>query len=293
VTITIKPLEELTKDLKSIDYKDLQVRLTHDRKVEEINLLASGINEMMERLERSSSFQKDFIHYASHELRTPLAAMISITENALHNNSSQVQLIKAMRELFQQQKDLVNITNSLLYLSDSKFAQEGLEFNPVRLDETVFHSAEIMKNYFPDAQIEVQLEGDIANPDFFVIAANEPLLMIAFNNLLKNALQYSTDRSAKIKIHFTEQQRGVRFINRGDPIREPYLGRIFTPFYRSGNSSGIKGSGLGLALVYQAAKLHNAEISYTYKDGANIFNFLFTVQNISLLQKPIIMQTSQ
>ena len=293
VTIYTRPLEELTKDLKSIDYNDLRIRLTQDRKVEEINLLASGINQMMERLERSSSFQKDFIHYASHELRTPLASMIAITENALHNNSSQAELIKSMRELFQQQKDLVNITNSLLYLSDSKFAQEGLEFNPVRLDEMVFRTAEVMKNLFPDARIEVQLEGAIDNPDLFVIAANEPMLLIAFNNLLKNALQYSIDRSAKINIHFTEEQRGVEFINYGDPIKEIHLSRIFTPFYRSANSSGIKGSGLGLALVYQAAELHNAEIHYSYRDGANVFDFIFKTENTSLLKKPLSEQVSQ
>lgn len=285
VAITIKPLEGLTKDLKSIDYKNMKVRLAYDRKVKEINQLAFGINQMMERLERSSSFQKDFIHYASHELRTPLAAMISITENALHNDDSQLQLKKAMQELFQQQKELVNITNSLLYLSDSRLAQEGLEFSPVRLDEIVFHSAEIMKNYFPDTKIEVELEDNTTSPDHFMIAGNEPLLMIAINNLLKNALQYSDDRSAKIKVTFAALERKVIFINKGLRISEPHLERIFTPFYRSGNSLGVKGSGLGLALVYQSAKLHNAEIRYSYKEGANIFELAFKSQNISLIGK--------
>lgn len=285
VAITIKPLEELTKDLKSIDYKNMQVRLAYDRKAKEINQLAFGINQMMERLERSSSFQRDFIHYASHELRTPLAAMISITENALHNNNSQAQLVKAMQELFQQQKEMVNMTNSLLYLSDSRSVQEGLEFKSVRLDEIVFHSAEIMNNYFPEAKTQVQLEGDMTNPDHFIIAANEPLLMIAFNNLLKNALQYSDDRAATIRVNFAEQERKVIFINKGQRISEPYLERIFTPFYRSGNSLGVKGSGLGLALVYQSAKLHNAEVRYSYKEGANNFELVFKSQNISLITK--------
>jgi signal transduction histidine kinase len=81
----MKPLNALKKDLQNIDYTNLNSRLPERGRGEEIDELSNNINRMLERLEQSIIFQKDFIKYASHELRTPLAAMISITENALND----------------------------------------------------------------------------------------------------------------------------------------------------------------------------------------------------------------
>lgn len=276
VKYAIKPLESLKKNLQGIDYNNLNFRLSEKGQGEEVDSLSNNINRMVERLEQSVLFQKDFIKYASHELRTPLAAMISITENAINNELDNAGHRQALNKLLQQEKSLAGITNSLLFLSDNKLVKDGLNYPLVRLDEMVFHSLDIIRNLFPDAEIDVKLEGEINNENSLLVSAYEPLILVAFNNLLKNAIQYSDNNAAHIIIDVTNETKTVKFLNSGKRIKDEEIEHIFAPFYRSENAKTIKGSGLGLALVYQTAKLHNAVVHYSFENDTNIFKFILS-----------------
>ena len=108
-----------------------------------------------------------------------------------------------------------------------------------------------------------------------MVSAYEPLILVAFNNLLKNAIQYSDNNAAHIIIDVTNETKTVKFLNSGKRIKDEEIEHIFAPFYRSENAKTIKGSGLGLALVYQTAKLHNAVVHYSFENDTNIFKFIF------------------
>jgi signal transduction histidine kinase len=271
----IAPLESLKNNLQNINSASLGIRLQEKGQGEEVDSLAANFNQMLERLQQSFSIQKDFVHYASHELRTPLTAMIGITENALGQNLQPKQYRQALEQLYHQQQNLTGITNSLLLLSDYKIVTER-EYPSVRLDELLFRSVEIIHALFPDALIEVNLEGSASTEESLMVNANEPLLSMAFNNLLKNALQYSVDNRAVVIVRFTETEKAVIFMNKGEPLSSGEIRMIFTPFYRASNAAMIKGSGLGLPLVKQIAELHKATISYEFDDGFTVFRFSFS-----------------
>src|SRR5213075_778299 len=134
------------------------------------------------------------------------------------------------------------------------------EYPMIRLDELIFHSIEIIKDLFPDAKIEMNLEGEPSNESLLLIHANEPLILMGLNNLLKNALQYSTDNKVTVIIAITEKKKQVQFINTGKSFSEEEKEKLFTPFYRGPNATTVKGHGLGLALVKQIMQLHHATI---------------------------------
>lgn len=270
----INPLESLKSNLQNINSASLGIRLREEGQGEEVNSLAANFNQMLERLQQSFSIQKDFVHYASHELRTPLTAMIGITENALGQRLQPEQYQQALEQLYQQQQNLTDITNSLLLLSDYKIVTER-DYPRVRLDELLFRSVEIIQALFPDALIEVNLEGSASSEELLMVNANEPLLSMAFNNLLKNALQYSVDNRAMVIVRFTENEKAVIFKNTGDPLSPGEIRMLFTPFYRASNASMIKGSGMGLPLVKQIAELHKATIHYERDNGYTVFRFSF------------------
>lgn len=271
----IRPLDVLKKSLKNINYNNLGFRLQETGQGEEVDSLSATFNQMLERLQKSISFQKDFIHYASHELRTPLAAMVGLTENAIDKPMSPEQANQLLKALFQQQQNLTNITNSLLLLSDNNGQISRQEYPKIRLDEIVFRSVEIMKIIFPDSHIEVDIQGRLNFESSLLISGSEPLILMSFNNLLKNALQYSADKNVKVTINITQSGKEVRFVNSGEPFSEYEKERIFTPFYRASNSSAIKGHGLGLPLVRQILEMHGAVIYYLYHEGFNEFKIVF------------------
>jgi len=277
----ISPLDSLKHKLNNINYNNLHLRLPVTGQGEEVNSLSANFNQMLGRLEQSFSFQKDFVHYASHELRTPLAAMVGLTENSMNNPKAGEQSQEVLKQLLNQQKNLTDITNSLLLLSGDKIRLNGHEYPMIRLDELIFHAIEITKDLFPDAKIEMNLEGEPSNENLLLIHANEPLILMGFNNLLKNALQYSTDNRVAVIMTVTEQQKQVQFINEGNFFSGEEKEKLFTPFYRGPNAATVKGHGLGLALVKQIMELHHASIAYSYVNQTNIFTITFDEKQIS------------
>jgi signal transduction histidine kinase len=270
----ITPLEILKSNLNNINSANLDIRLKQEGQGEEVNSLAANFNQMLERLQQSFSIQKDFVHYASHELRTPLTAMIGITENALGQDLNAKQYRQALEQLYQQQQNLTDITNSLLLLSDYKIITER-DYPLVRLDELLFRSVEIIQALFPDCRIEVNFEGEASGEEALMVNANVPLLTMAFNNLLKNALQYSSNKKAIVVIHLLDNAPRLIFKNMGAPLSAAEEQMLFTPFYRASNATAIRGNGLGLPLVKQIAELHKATVSF-YREGEfNVFCFSF------------------
>lgn len=270
----IKPLDTLKNNIQQINPSNLDMRLQQSKQGEEVDSLAANFNQMLERLQQSFSIQKDFVHYASHELRTPLTAMIGITENALSKKIDNDQFNRILKQLYYHQQNLAGITNSLLLLSDDKLMFEKT-YPSVRLDELVFRSVEIIQNLYPEAHINVNFVGTPLSEESLMVRANEPLLLLAFNNLLKNALQYSFRNEAIITINVSGSKKQIEFKNIGSPISEEESKMIFTPFYRAANSKLIKGHGLGLSLVRQIVKLHNALITYSREQEYNVFHFIF------------------
>jgi signal transduction histidine kinase len=275
----IKPLDVLNREIENISSENLHMRLVESGQEEEVNRLATNFNQMLVRLEQSFNFQKDFIHYASHELRTPLTAMIGVTETALTKELSNAQYHAILQKLYAQQQELTNMSNSLLLLSDKKMEQKM--YPELRLDELVFRSVEIVRNIFPSANIEVNIEGTVPSEDAMMVAGNEPLLFMAINNLLKNAIQYSLDKVVIVTIRIDGHCKEIEFKNEGDFFPEEEKKLLFTPFYRGSNAGGSKGHGLGLPLVRQIADLHGASIEYFRENNYNLFIFSFTDPAVS------------
>ena len=269
----IRPLDELNVKIQNIDSENLHLRLNDKGQGDEVDKLAQSFNRMLERLDDSFRFQKNFVHYASHELRTPLTAAVTATENALSKNLTVEQHQGLLLQLFTQLQHLTSMTNALLLLSDKKI--DALQYPGLRIDELVFRSIEIIRNLFNDAQIELNLDGNISSEDSMIVRGNEPLLIMAFNNLLKNAIQYSDNRSVQVTVRVNHQSKEVEFKNRGHVLPDHEQTQLFTPFFRGRNASYTSGLGLGLPLVKLIAELNKATVQYLRQAEYNVFKFSF------------------
>jgi signal transduction histidine kinase len=274
VNRVISPLETLKKNVAGIDYQNLNFRLKEKGQGEEIDTLSVTFNQMLSRLEKVFNYQKDFVHYASHEFRTPLAAMISLTENSLRKNLSQEELSATFNNLLDQQKNLTEITNSLLILSTPAINFDN-GYPLIRIDEVLFRAIDITKFTFPKATLHMNLMDAAIDEQDLLIRGNEALLIMAFTNLAKNAIQYSADMSVSIQLLLDEERLVLKFLNKGNALPGEEKEKIFTPFYRSSNAATVSGHGLGLALVKQILQLHKAEIAYSYNEGYNVFSIIF------------------
>ena len=87
-----------------------------------------------------------------------------------------------------------------------------------------------------------------------------------FNNVIKNAINYSSSNS-KITVEITKGDGFANIVisNKGKKIPEEKLNRIFEKFYRADTSRTTKtgGSGLGLAIAKDIVELHSGDIYAT------------------------------
>jgi signal transduction histidine kinase len=165
-------------------------------------------------------------------------------------------------------KRLNLLIRSLLEIAKASGSQGGIELATVRIDEMLMRLPADMRRIGPFYEVKIEF---LAFPDdeyLFSIYGNEPLLFIAFKNIVHNACKYSKDKTARIKLDFTDTHIIIEISDNGQGIAPDDLENIFQPFYRGGQYNNfVPGAGLGLALTHHIISLHNGNIEVESEVG--------------------------
>jgi signal transduction histidine kinase len=257
-----RPLSRLSGEIGSISESNLTQRVKVGRSNDELSQIARSFNEMLNRLEKAFNIQKSFVHHASHELRTPLASMLSQTELALRQDLTPEQSRRVLESLKEDQQGLIDLTNSLLSLSQfEKIAAAG-SWPEIRVDELLFDTVEASKKLFKDINISIGFNEVPEDENMLCLRGNDTLLKSAFLNLIKNAHRYSNNKKVAIAISASVDSIRVTVENTGRQIPEEERSRLFIPFFRGQNAMGKKGFGLGLSIVNRIIHLHVGTVHY-------------------------------
>jgi len=266
---TTKPLVELSLQMRNISEANLKERFNVGNgniRRNEIMQIAANFNGMLERLEKAFEMQKSFTHHASHELRTPLASMLAQTELALRKNLTLDEAKEVLSSLKEDQQELIELTNSLLLLSQYEKITYSSDWPMVRIDELLYDTISAVKRMFPGISVSLEFLQMPDNEVNLSISGNYTLLRSAFRNLIKNAFQYSEDKIVSISIKADENSIEVYFDNKGKTLNIKDKDRLFIPFFRGENAIRKRGFGLGLSIVKRIVQLHQGNISYEVID---------------------------
>ena len=93
--------------------------------------------------------------------------------------------------------------------------------------------------------------------------ADPKMLTVLLSNLLENAIRYSPQGGGIVVTGEALDQGAVRITvaDQGIGIPADQLPRVFDRFYRTGQLPGVDGSGLGLYLYCEIARMHGGELS--------------------------------
>ena len=128
-------------------------------------------------------------------------------------------------------------------------------------------AGEVVREVVEEFQQEVEKHGfhvQVQGGDAARINADRSALSRALWNLLDNAVKYSGDSR---EIHVRLERNGpwvrVAVADRGIGIAPQDRGRLFTKFYRGEEArrTGIRGTGIGLAMVAHIVTAHGGRIS--------------------------------
>ncbi|MBX9780653.1 MAG: GHKL domain-containing protein [Chitinophagaceae bacterium] len=207
-----------------------------------------------------SQQQQNFMMAVTHELKTPIAITQLNLETLQKRKLEEDKQQKLISNTLQEARRLNSLCNNILFTSQLESGGYQLTSQEVDFTELTETTIDEYKNRFPDRILEDEIEQDLhINGDTF-------LLQMLLNNLLDNALKYTSKESAISVLLFQKNRQiilQVKDNGAGVPDSEKKL--VFSKFYRSGNENTRKaqGTGLGLYLCKKIALAHNANISVT------------------------------
>lgn len=222
----------------------------------EIVPLIQALNNLFGRLKEAFEREKRFTADAAHELKTPLAAVSTQAQVALRADNEPSRR-EAIHKILTGVNRSTHVIQQLLTLSrmvPDAALQDQISF---KLAREVTDVAAMLAHEAVNKNIELEF----LSPDSQAIVKGNPTSIgILIRNLIDNAIRY-TPKNGWVNIEIKEAADKVILIvtDSGPGIPENLRARVFERFYRIvGNQS--TGSGLGLGIVQQIAKLHNAEI---------------------------------
>lgn len=212
--------------------------------------------EELESLERAKS---SFLLLASHELRTPLTVLngyVSMLADASQSPEQVVEILPILQQALERMNVLVDQLIDATRVADR---QLELERRAVDLRTTVESAVNrIVHRWRREVDFELQLP-DAAVP----VLADGLRIETAVENLLDNAFKYSV-RGDRVHCDLSVGSGVARLVVRDEGIgmsKDEFAG-LFKRFGRMVNAqnSHIGGTGLGLYLSREIARLHGGEI---------------------------------
>ena len=215
----------------------------------------------------AARLQSDFVAAVSHEFRTPLTSLRQFTDMLReHQNLSDERRNLCYDAQARSTARLTRLVESLLDFGRMEGGARVYHLTPLDCGALVHRVVEEFRNETQSAGFQFRLAAE----DSAEIDADGEALGRALWNLLDNAVRYSGD-SREIEVGVIRAGAQVRIAVRdrglGIPAREQAA--IFRKFRRGAEAVklGIKGTGIGLAMVDHIVKAHHGRIDLQSAPG--------------------------
>ncbi len=249
----------LTDTVAAVRGGDLKARARVRGVHDEYDELAEGLNEMLDRLERSMGGLRHAGDAIAHDLRSPLTRLRARMEAALIEvEAGKGDPKQALVQALDDADGVLNTFNAVLAIARLQAAGEAPDqslFDPGQLAADM---AELYEPLCEDKGLDFKAE---LVPGLQVKAAR-PILAQALANIIDNAIKY-TPAGGAVMLRVRRRSSGeIEFsiTDTGPGVPEEHRARVVQRFVRLENSRSEPGSGLGLSLVAAVAEAHGGRL---------------------------------
>jgi signal transduction histidine kinase len=239
-----------------------QVRGTRD----EFDELAAGVNEMLDRLERSMAGHRHAGDAIAHDLRSPLTRLRARLEVAyLDVEAGKGDPTQALAQALEDTDGVLKTFGAVL--SIARLQAAGAAPDPVLFDpaELAANISELYEPLCEDKAIDFAAE---FGKDLQA-RGNREFLAQALANILDNAVKYTPSGGA-IMLRVRRRSSGeIEFsvTDTGPGVPDGDRERVVERFVRLENSRNEPGAGLGLSLVAAVAEAHGGRLELAEGPG--------------------------
>jgi signal transduction histidine kinase len=226
---------------------------------DEYDELAGGLNDMLERLERSVGGLRHAGDAIAHDLRSPLTRLRARLEAAMiEADAGRTDPKAALHQALEDADGVLRTFSAVLAIARLEAA--GVAPDQVMFDPGVL-AADISELYEPLAE-EKNLEFKSELTPGLTLKANREFVAQALSNILDNALKYTPDGGA-VMLRVRRRASGdieISVTDTGPGIPLEDRDRVTQRFVRLERSRSLPGAGLGLSLVAAVARAHHGHL---------------------------------
>lgn len=252
----------------SVEVVKTEVLRQSEEKLEKlVQQRTTELEAALKSAEAANAAKTQFLANINHELRTPLNGIIGLSDILLEPrfgllNERQRQYINVINECGHQQ---LNLVNNLLDIAKIEAGREDLEITTLAVEEVCNACIAIVREEGNKRGLQLLLE---ISPEITTCKADEGRLKQILLNLLTNAIKFTESGSVTLKVESESKFIKFAVIDTGIGISPEEREKLFELFQQVGsNFSKRQGTGLGLVVSRNLARLHGGDIILTSEVG--------------------------
>ncbi len=291
----VAPLNRIVQTLKDVQSDHNYSLRTGVKRSDEVGVVAEGIDELLEYIEREELEEKQkhrefaeearkkaeasnlakstFLFNASHDIRTPMNAIKGFTQIIEDNPSNTEIVISSVKKIKKSSDTLMALLNNVLELSKIESGNDVLDIKPVNLADFTEKLYSMFAMEMADSGIEFSLQNDITDN---IVMADELNCTRILMNMLSNARKF-TPEGGSVAFGVKQQKPAetgcadyyLYVKDTGIGIGKEFQERAFEQFEmeRTSTISRVEGSGLGLAIIKKLVQQMGGECSLISEQG--------------------------
>lgn len=257
----------------------IQACISHEISIQDLVTITETKKELEKakmEAEESEQLKSAFLSNISHEIRTPINAIVGFSNLLSDGEISSKQRYNFISHISSNSQKLLKLINNLIDVSKMESNQLAIQkeefvLNPIITDIFKAHKTYLLANN--SLEIKLVLPN---NSEQFSISSDKNKIIQVFDNLIDNAIKFTTKGIIEIGYFIENEKHPVFYIkDTGLGISLEKQDVIFDLF-RQGESSSTRkfeGSGIGLTLCKKMVQLLDGEIWFDSKAeiGSNFY----------------------
>lgn len=212
--------------------------------------------EMLAEIDRAKTA---FFSNVSHEFRTPLTLMLGPLEDALYDPQLPSPQRERITVAHRNSLRLLKLVNTLLDFSRIEAGRMQAVYEPTDLAALTTDLASVFRSAIEKAQLQLVVDcPPLPEPVYVDQDMWEKIVL----NLLSNAFKFTQQGYIAVRQYVVGENIELHVEDTGSGIPESELSNVFKRFHRIEGTQGRthEGTGIGLALVQELAKLHGGSL---------------------------------